>query len=282
MKTLIVIVNYNGAALLKKNLSSLIKFSGDNTDICVVDNASSDNSISFLKKKYPDVKIVSSKTNLGYGGGCNLGFEKYPNYNYYVFMNNDISVKGKWIDQLIEVFNKKENVGAVGPKMLYFKQLDGKYIVNSTGLEITDHYIAYDRNDGEVDSVKYNKVEKVDGLCGAVLMISKEVFERVGGFHEDMFLYYEDVDLSFRIRDEGYSIYYCGKSVVYHDHMATTESLGNFKRNWMNMKNRSISIKRRLGPFIALRETIWYLYSWSVWKTFSSKNITLKENLDDK
>lgn len=280
MDSLIIIVNYNGKELLEKSLPSIVKYT--NADICVVDNNSTDDSLSFLKNNYPNINIVESEENLGYGNAHNLALETHPNYNYYVFMNNDITVTSNWLEEMIKVFNTKEGVGAVGPKILLSEKKDEKYLINSAGMDINKHLMAYDRYEGEYDDEKYNTVEKVDGICGAVMLLSKEVIEKVKGFNPKMFLYYEDVDLSLRIRDLGYDIYYCGNSVVYHNHMASTKDMGSFKRNRMNMVNRYTSIKDRVGSVMALKETMWYLCSWIVWKLVHSKNITLKEYINDK
>jgi len=282
MKILAIIVNHNGKELLKKGIPSLISTYQPSLDVCVVDNNSSDESISFLEKEYPEVKIVKSEKNLGYGKAHNLALSKYHDYHYYIFMNNDLTLEPDWLSNLLEVIHIKQEVGAVGPKILLAKKRDGKYVINSAGLEIDNHYMAYDRYEGEYDDEKYSQTEKVDGICGAVMLIPREVLDKIGGFNPKMFLYYEDVDLSLRIRDAGYDIYYCGRSVIYHDHMASTKNLSSFKRNWMNMKNRCVSIKGRLGIFIAIKETVWYLYYWLIWKLSYSKKITLKQYLDDK
>jgi GT2 family glycosyltransferase len=287
MNILIVIVNHNGKKLLEKTLPSILKTNTNdfNLEICVVDNNSSDDSVTFLEEQYPAIKIIKSNTNLGYGRAHNLALEKYPDYDNYVFMNNDIAVQPNWLENLLEVVRNKQNVGAVGPKILLSEKKENKensYVINSAGMDIDKHYMAYDRYQGEENTEKYNVVETVDGICGAVMLVPKEVLKKVRGFSPNMFLYYEDVDLSLRIRDEGYDIYYCGQSVVYHDHMASTENIGSFKRNWMNMKNRYVSIKYRKGFSVAMKETIWYLYSWMIWKIFHSKKISLKTYLDDK
>ncbi|MFA6754775.1 MAG: glycosyltransferase family 2 protein [Candidatus Dojkabacteria bacterium] len=282
MKILAIIVNYNGKQLLERNIPSLVSTYQPDLDICVVDNNSSDDSILFLEKEHPEIKILKSDKNLGYGRAHNLALNKYPDYQYYIFMNNDLSLEPDWLSNLLEVMQVKQNVGAVGPKILLAKKKDGKYVINSAGLEIDKHYMAYDRYEGENDDGKYSQTEKVDGICGAVMLVSRKVLDKVKGFNSKMFLYYEDVDLSLRIRDAGYNIYYRGKSVVYHDHMASTANLGSSKRNQMNMKNRYISIKNRLGFFVAIKETVWYLYNWITWKTFHSKKLTLREYLNDK
>ncbi len=284
MNILIIIVNHNGKKLLEKTLPSILKTDRNdiNYDICVVDNNSSDDSVSFLGEQYPAIKVIKSDNNLGYGRAHNLALEEYPDYDNYVFMNNDITVEPNWLKNLLEVVRTKQNVGAVGPKILLSEKKDERYVINSAGMDIDKHYMAYDRYEGEYDDPKYNIVEKVDGICGAVMLIPKEVIKKVKGFNPKMFLYYEDVDLSLRIRDLGYDIYYCGNSVVYHDHMASTKSIGSFKRNWMNMQNRYVSIKDRKGLSVAIKETVWYLCSWIIWKILHSKNITLKQYLDDK
>ena len=283
MKILIVIVNYNGKHLLEKNLLSVVKNGYEDFDVVVVDNASVDGSIEYLKKEFPSVKIVESRENLGFGRGNNLGVKEYPNYDAYLFLNNDISVPKGFLDNLVKEL-QKENVGAVGPKVLYSKERIGSEmrIINSAGIEVDEHYMAYDRYDKEEDKPKYNVVEEVDALMGGAFLVKREVFEKVGGFNPSMFLYYEDIDLSLRIRDLGYKLYYVGTSEVYHDHMASSKSLGTRKRNIMNMQNRFRSIQSRKGLWVAIWETIWYLFNWLVWKMIYSRKITLKEFLKEK
>ncbi len=282
MKILIVVLNFNGLALLKKHLPSVINTKYTDFDIVVVENGSSNNSVEDIKREFPSVKVVESSINLGFGRGNNLGVSQYPNYDAYLFLNNDVTVKGDWLSEMVEVFKIDEKIGGVGSKILYSKKRDGEYVINSAGLEIDKHYLAYDRYEGEIDSEKFNTIAEVDGLCGGALLIRKEVWDSVGGFNPHMFMYYEDVDLSLRIRDLGFKLYYCGKSTVYHDHMGTSYSLGSRKTNLMNMKNRYISIGSRLGFLIALTETFWYIFNWFVWKLIYSKDITLKEFLKKK
>ncbi len=207
MKVLIVIVNYNGFNLLKEHLDSVLKTEYPNFDVLIVDNGSIDGSVGFLQNQYPQVKVIRSKENLGFGRGNNLGVYKYPEYDAYVFLNNDMSVDPNWLSELTKVVKEKENVGAVGPKILYSKKKDGKYVINSAGIEVDKHYMGYDRYDGEYDSEKYNVVEEVDALCGGALLITKKAWVVVGGFNSHMFMYYEDVDISLRLRDFGFKLY---------------------------------------------------------------------------
>jgi len=279
MRILIVIVNYNGKHLLKKNLSSVINTDYKDFDIVVVDNNSSDGSVEYIKKNFPSVKIVESKENLGFGRGNNLGVNTYPNYDAYLFLNNDVSVPRNWLKELVKVMKNDTKVGAVGPKVLYSKKKNGKYIVNSAGIKVDKHFMAYDRYDKEEDNPKYDVIEEVDALMGGAFLVRRDVFEKVGGFNPKMFLYYEDIDLSLRIRDLGYKIMYCGKSRVFHDHMASSKKLSVRKRNIMNARNRFFSIRSRLGLWVAIRETIWYLFNWSIWKVVFSRKMNLKDFL---
>ncbi len=279
MRILIVIVNYNGISLLKKNLTSVVNTQYKDFDIVVVDNASTDLSVQYLEKEFPSVKIVQSSNNLGFGRGNNLGVSKYPEYDAYLFLNNDVSVPSDSLKKLVDTLENDPKIGAVGPKVLYSKKKENRYIINSAGIEIDRHYLAYDRYDKQEDNVKYDVIEEVDAIMGGAFLVKREVFEKTGGFNPNMFLYYEDIDLSLRIRDLGYKIFYCGKSRVYHDHMASSRKLSVRRRNIMNMCNRFRSMKGRLGLGVAIRETIWYLGNWFIWKMLYSNEITLLQFL---
>lgn len=284
MKIGIIIVNYNGKHLLEKNLQSVVDTDYENFEIVVVDNASVDGSIKYLRKNFPTVKIVESKDNLGFGRGNNLGVKEYPNFDAYLFLNNDVSVPKDWLGKLVVTLQEKKDAGAVGPKILYSKEKLGNdsRIINSAGIYVDKHFMPYDRYDKENDNTKCTIVEEVDAIMGGAFLIRRDVFEKTGGFNPKMFLYYEDIDLSLRIRDLGYKIYYNGNAEVYHDHMASSKKLGMRKRNIMNMQNRFRSIISRKGFWVAIRETIWYLFNWTLWKMIYSKKFTLKEFLQDR
>lgn len=284
MKIGIIIVNYNGKHLLEKNLQSVVDTDYENFEIVVVDNASVDGSIKYLRKNFPTIKIVESKENLGFGRGNNLGVKEYPNFDAYLFLNNDVSVPKDWLGKLVVTLQEKNDAGAVGPKILYSKEKLGNdsRIINSAGIYVDKHFMPYDRFDKEEDNSKFNVVEEVDAIMGGAFLIRRDVFEKTGGFNPKMFLYYEDIDLSLRIRDLGYKIYYNGNAEVYHDHMASSKKLGMRKRNIMNMQNRFRSIESRKGFWVAIRETIWYLFNWTLWKMIYSKKFTLKEFLQDR
>lgn len=283
MKILIVIVNYNGVHLLKKNLSSVVNNGYRDFDVVVVDNDSVDDTVGYLEKNFPSVKVVQSGSNLGFGRGNNLGVKKYPNYDAYLFLNNDVSVPKGFLDNLVKALESDEKIGAVGPKILYSKkQKDGKNLINSAGIYVDKHSMPYDRYDKEEDNPKYDVVEEIDAIMGGAFLVKREVFEKTKGFDPEMFLYYEDVDLSLRIRDLGYKLYYVGTSYVLHDHMASSKKLGMRRRNIMNMCNRYRSLKRRKGVWVAIRETIWYLSNWLTWKLIYSRKITLKEYFKNK
>lgn len=281
MKILIIILNYNGLELLRKHLQSVVNTSYDNFDIAIVDNASADNSVKYIKNKYPNIKVIKSKTNIGFGNANNLAVRMCPDYDAYVFLNNDMEVEKDWLTKLAKVLESDKKIGAVGPKVLYAQKRHGKYYINSAGVNINKHYLSYDRYDGVEDSKQYSITENVDALTGGALLVRSDVFKEIKGFSKKMFFYYEDIDLSLRIKDKGYKLFYCGKSVVYHDHMGTaSKKYSSTKRNMMSMKNRYISIVNRKGFLVGLKETIWYLFNWFFWKISVSKKMTLKQYLE--
>lgn len=269
-KVLIIILNFNGLELLKKHLGGVVS---TEYDVLVVDNGSTDNSIEYLKSEYPDVKILELDKNYGFAVGNNKAVKQYPDYQYYAFVNNDIDVEKDWLEKLLETI-QKENVGAVGPKILYSKNKD---IINSAGIELDRFSNGYDRYDGQKDSQKYNVVEEVDALCGAVLLVNGNAFREVEGFDERMFFYYEDIDLCLRLRDLGYKLMYDGRSVVYHDHMGTSSKWKSFRRNVLSLKHRYLSVAKRKGFLVALIQLKIWLFLYFIWKVFYSKRNTLRE-----
>ena len=225
MNVLIIIVNYNGKKLLEKNLSSVVNNNYTTFDIVVVDNNSQDDSVKYIKDSFPNVGIIRNKKNLGFGKANNIAVRECPDYDAYLFLNNDIRVEEDFLTRMVYTMKKDKNIGAVGSKILYSKKENDKFVINSAGVDVTKHYMAYDRYDSLTDSNEYSKVEEVDALCGGCLLVRADAYNKIGGFNEKMFFYYEDIDLSLKLRDSGYDLVYCGKSVVYHDHMATSKKI---------------------------------------------------------
>lgn len=265
-KVLIIIPTYEGKQLLEEHLPSVMSTDYPNYDVVVVDNASSDETLKFLKQNFPKIKIIENRRNLGFGRANNKAFMKYPDYDFYALLNNDMDVEADWLSKLVNSMIHDSKIAAVGPKILYSFKIDGQNVVNSAGMLINKNYLGMDRYCGLPDSEDYNKVEEVSALSGGALLLRRKALEDVGYFNPLMYFYYEDVDLSLRLRDSKWKLIYNGNSVVYHDHMGTARSWRRFRRTFFSNLNRLISIAQRRGLLVSLYEVIGTPVHWAYCK----------------
>jgi hypothetical protein len=260
---LVVIVNFNGRNLLDKHLQSVLDSDYPVFDVVVVDNASSDGSIKYLKSNFSSIKILRLDRNYGFGKANNAAFEQYAQYKYYALVNNDMSVSPDWLKKLVAVAEEDSDVAAVGPKILYSKKKNDKYLINSAGMVLDQYYRGIDRFCGEINNFKYNTLEEVDAVTGGAVLLRAEAIREVGGFDDRMFFYYEDVDLSLRLKSAGWKIMYNGEVEVFHDHQATSAKLhSNFDMNFKANLNRIKSIQSRQGVVAAVREAFRSSLEW--------------------
>jgi GT2 family glycosyltransferase len=265
-KVSIIIVNYNGAELLRKHLPSVLRTEHDNYEVVVVDNGSTDTSLPFLRDIFPTVKVIKNDKNLGFGRANNVAFHEHKDSDYYALVNNDVEVSPTWLSELTALLEQDESIGAIGPRMLYSKKRNEKRVINSAGGVVDRFDRGFDRFDGCDDGEQYRTVEEVDFVTGGAVVLRRKAVEDVGGFDEHMFFYYEDVDLCLRMRDRGWKIVYNGKSIVLHDHMGTSRSWGSSKVTISSNMNRIRSISRRRGAIAAGVELLrtpleWLIYS---------------------
>jgi len=171
----VVILNYNGRNLLEKFLPSVTSFSPQ-ADVVVVDNNSSDESIPFLKKEYPEIQIIKLDKNLGYAGGYNQGLS-FLNYNYYVLLNSDVEVTPNWLTPFIEWRNTHQNFGCIQPKILDLNNKDQFEYAGAAGGFIDKDMFPLCRgrilNQCEKDVGQYDTPTEVFWASGAALFISK-------------------------------------------------------------------------------------------------------------
>jgi GT2 family glycosyltransferase len=236
----VIIVNYNGRAFLEKCLSSLLAQSYPDVEIILVDNASRDDSIEYLRKEFPSVKIIANKENLGFAKGNNIGI-KAAKGELIATVNNDTEVASKWVEKLVKAINSDENVGMCASKMLFMKNPE---LINSTGICISRSGACWDRGMFERDNGQYECIEEVFGPCAGAAMYRKSMLDEIGLFDEDFYAYMEDVDLAFRGRLAGWKCLYVPNAVVYHMHGGTggyasdyTIYYGNRNIIWNSFKN---------------------------------------------
>lgn len=217
----VVIPNYNGIEHLDECLSSLRNQTINNFQIVIVDNGSSDGSVTFVEDNYSEVKLIKLKDNTGFSVAVNKGIkyalEEFKS-QYILLLNNDVQCSNSFIEEMIKGFVSKD-VGSVASKMLNYYH---RTVIDNTGDFIKKMGSPFARGHGEIDKGQYDKPEFVFGACAGAAMYKAEVFNDVGFFDEDFFAYYEDVDFSFRLQLYGYKCFYNPKAVCYHKRGATT------------------------------------------------------------
>ncbi len=235
----VIIVNYNGAHLLKECLESLRGQTYKDFEIVLVDNASTDGSVSLVKDTYPEVTVIENRENLGYGGGNNAGIRQ-SHGKYVVLLNNDTKADPRWLEKLVVPVGKDNGVGMCASKIMDYYHPD---IIDNTGLLIYPDGVARGRGRLEKDAGQYSREEEVLFPSGCAGLYRKDMLEEIGLFDEDFFLYVDDVDIGFRARLAGWTCIYVPEAIVYHKYSATTEPYSALKaylvernRIWVVMK----------------------------------------------
>lgn len=232
-KIAVVIPNWNGEESLSSCLDSLLSQSYP-SEIIVVENGSTDDSIELLESKYPNVTTLLQEKNLGFAGGVNAGirYALRQKYNAIALFNNDAIADRDWLRHLVGELDLNPEVGIVTCKLL---KSDEKHI-DSTGDLYTTWGLPYPRGRGEVDSSQYDETNEVFGASGGASLYRSTMLEQIGLFDEDFFAYYEDVDISFRAQLAGWKVRYQPKSEAYHQIGGTSSKISGFT-TYQFMKN---------------------------------------------
>lgn len=248
----IIIVNWNGLDYLKVCLPSLFGQNYKNIEVIIVDNASKDGSIDYVKKNFPKTAIIANSKNLGFAQANNIGYKKSKG-EYVLLLNNDTKVTPDFLKNLINVLNDKE-IGIVQPKILL---LDKPTYLDSVGAFLTPTGFLYHYGVNKPDQPKYSKRIYTYSAKGACILIRREVLEKteIEGniFDPDYFAYFEETDLCHRVWLSGFKIAYEPKSVIYHKMGATSSKLDNSFVQYHSFKNRINSYLKNLGPLELLK-----------------------------
>ena len=237
-KIAIVILNWNGKALLEKFLPSVIMYSEDAV-IYVADHASTDDSIAFLKSKYPTVKIIQNEENGGYAKGYNDALKQVKE-DIYCLLNSDVEVTENWLTPISALFETEIDTAIIQPKILDYKNKDYFEYAGAAGGFIDKFGYPYCRgrifDTLEKDTGQYNDTSQIFWASGACCFIRKSIFENLNGFDESFFAHMEEIDLCWRAHNLGFITKYVGASTVYHVGGATLNST-NPKKTYLNFRN---------------------------------------------
>ncbi len=216
----VVTVNYNQSGVTTEFLDSFEKITYPSYEIFVVDNASPNDNPDFLKEKYPYITLMKTTENLGFAGGNNVALP-YCKGKYVLFINNDTEVEPGFLEPLVDVLESDSTIGMVSPRIQYFHTKDTLQFAGFTPFNmvtIRNFAIGF----GEIDHGQYNKTEETGSIFGAAMLVPMKVIEEVGMMADVFFLYYEEHDWAAHIKRAGYSIYYCGNSLVLHKESIST------------------------------------------------------------
>lgn len=255
-KTAIVVPNWNGAEDLPACLDSLAAQT-EPADIVVVDNGSSDNSVSLLESKYPNVKLLRNRKNLGFAGGVNTGirYALERDYDLIALFNNDAVADKEWLRHLV-----KSLEGSAGIATSKICAADKSHL-DSTGDIYTTWGLPFPRGRGEPISQKYDKATMIFGASGGASLYKSEMLKQIGLFDEAFFAYYEDVDISFRAQLAGWKVVYVPDAICYHAIGATSSKIKDFT-TYQTMKNLPMlfwkNVPRTLLPVMLPRFYIAY------------------------
>lgn len=243
MKIAVVILNWNGKQLLEQFLPSVIEHSQD-ANVYIADNASTDDSVNFLKSHFPSLKIIQNKENGGYAKGYNDALE-HLDEDIFCLLNSDIEVTQNWLTPILDTFKKEPKTAIIQPKLLDYKNRDYFEYAGAAGGFIDKFGYPYCRgrifNTIEKDEGQYNDVSNIFWSSGACLFIRKIVFKELNGLDEAFFAHMEEIDLCWRAKNLDYDIKYVGASTVYHVGGATLKN-SNPKKTFLNFRNSLFTI----------------------------------------
>jgi GT2 family glycosyltransferase len=224
-KASVIVVNLNGLRYLDTCFEALLDQDLEGGfEALLVDNGSSDQSVDHVRSRWPQVRIHESRTNLGFAGGNNLGIREARGENV-VLLNNDTRVRPGWLQALVTTAEAAPDAGAVTSKLVYKERPN--VIQNAGSLLLSDGSGA-DRGSGEDDSGQFDRQEEVFAACGCAVLFKRRMLDEVGAFDESFFCYYEDTDLSWRMRLRGWRVMYEPRAVVEHVHSGTSSEWSPF------------------------------------------------------
>ena len=272
----IIIVNWNAKKFLKDCIDSLQSQSFIDFEIIFVDNASTDDSVSFVKTNFPQVKIIENNENLGFAEGNNIGIANSTGKIIALF-NPDAVADKNWLKILISAINDNPKIAAVTGKMYY---LDNEYDKNVV-------FCTWSKLD-PISSIPTNfhndePIARVDYLSGAAMLVRRDILDKIGFMDKDYFLYFEETDLCARMIRAGYDLMYIPNALVWHAVSPLSNSQNKIyfmERNRIRFAMKNFDSAYIIPFFSILCGEIFYIFLRDVKnKNFSRTKIRLRSIL---
>lgn len=253
LKVTIIILNWNGKIDTLECLESVNKLNHKNIEIIIVDNCSTDDSVQFIKDKYPRTMILKNNSNLGFSGGNNVGIDYALRTNTYsiLLLNNDTIVNPDLLDKLLQASNALSDDCIFGPKIYFFNDptriwfAGGKWVANKL------KFIHIGSN--QLDGPEYSNCCETDYITGCALFAKAEIFKSVGLLDDDFFLTYEETDWCYRAKSKGYKCYFVPEAKLWHKVSVSFGGNQSPLRNYFMTRNKMLWGRKHLNFSLRLR-----------------------------
>lgn len=255
-KVSVVILNWNGAEMLRRFLPSVLAGSaGEGIEVCVADNGSSDDSCRMLEQEFPAVRLIRLDRNYGFADGYNKAFEQVD-AEYAVLLNSDVEVSPGWLTPMVEYMDLHPDVAACQPKLLDWKQKDRFEYAGAAGGFIDRYGYPFCRGRifevVEKDEGQYDAPISVFWATGAALFVRLDKYREVGGLDGRFFAHMEEIDLCWRLRSRGYKLFCLPESKVWHVGGATLKK-ENPRKTFLNFRNNLLMLYKTFLPKSCIR-----------------------------
>ena len=249
MKVSVIILNWNGRALLEEFLPSVIANTTlHDTEIIVADNGSTDDSVAMLKEKFPSVRLLLFDKNYGFSEGYNMAIAQID-ASYTVLLNSDVEVTPNWLDEPLAIMESDKSVAAVQPKIKSQRDKKKFEYAGAAGGFLDIYGYPYCRGRilsvVEEDCGQYDTSADLLWATGACLFIRTDVYKKEGGLDTIFFAHQEEIDMCWRLRSRGYRIVFTPQSTVYHVGGGTLNT-ENPHKTFLNFRNNLLMLYKNL------------------------------------
>ena len=255
-KVAVVILNYNGKDFLSKFLPIVIQYSNE-AEVIVADNASTDDSVAFMKANFPDIRLIINNKNGGFATGYNIALRQVE-ADYYCLLNSDIEVTPYWIEPVIKLMDSDRTIAACQPKILSWHDRRQFEYAGAAGGYIDRFGYPYCRGrifaTVEQDHGQYDSIAEIHWATGACMVVRRELYLLHGGLDSKFFAHNEEIDFCWRVRHYGWKIYCVPESCVWHVGGGTLPQ-GNPRKTYLNFRNNLLMLFKNL-PQSSLRSVM--------------------------
>lgn len=257
-KVSVVILNWNGAEMLRTFLPSVVKYTNPElAEVCVADNGSTDNSVDIVRNEFPSVRLIPFKDNYGFAEGYNKVMNNVDT-DYVVLLNSDVEVTEGWIEPILSYMESHKDVAACQPKILSYHDKKKFEYAGASGGYIDKYGYPFCRgrvfDSLETDNGQYDTPADIFWASGAAMFVRREVYVAVGGLDPKFFAHMEEIDLCWRLLSRGYRLVCIPESKAYHVGGATLKK-ENPKKTYLNFRNNLLMMYKNL-PSDELRKVM--------------------------